>query len=142
MRCPQVFVLITVYTLLFVSILLTAGPQVLETILRSHPVGHAFIIGTQFAIVLGLCYSQAPIANWFATMMFSTVTVLTYSLASFVTAKADHIRPLVKESMECVKKAKTPEQRQQCVARAKEHLRAALNIKVRPPAPQTTATPP
>lgn len=136
MRCPQVFVLTAVFTILFVSIILTAGPKVLETILRAHPIGHAFIVGTQFSIVLGLCYANASVANWFTTIMFSAATILTYALSAFVTAKAKHIRPLVKESMECVQKAKTPKQRHQCVARAKEHLRAALNIKVRPPVPQ------
>jgi len=128
--------LLGVFTLLFVSIILTTGPQVLETILRAHPIGHAFVIGTQFAIILSLCYVNAPIANWFVTIMFSAATILTYSLSAFVTAKAEHLRPLVKESMECVQKSKTPEQRQQCVDRAKEHLRAALNIPVRAPVPQ------
>lgn len=140
MRCPQIYTLIAVFTILFVSIILTTGPQVLETILRAHPIGHAFVIGTQFAIVLGLCYIKAPIANWFVTIMFSAATILTYSLSAFVTAKAEHLRPLVKESMECVQKAKTPEQRQQCVARAKEHLRAALKIQMQKPTPQEIAS--
>lgn len=113
---------------LFFAIALIAGPSVLITMLRIRPIGHAFVLLTQLVVLGSICYLRAPIAGWFVYSMLALAAIVTYSLGAYVTAKADDIRPLVKESMDCVGKAKTPEQRRQCQARALEHLRAALVI--------------
>lgn len=126
--CPQALALATVLGLIAAAISIAAGPSVLIAILRTHPIGHTFVILTQFAIILGLCYAGANLTNWFVTAMFAAAAVLTYSLSAFVIAKADKLRPLVKESMDCVHKAKTPEERAQCQTRALAHLRAALQL--------------
>ncbi len=126
--CPQALALAIVLGLVAVIISAAAGPSVLIAILRTHPIGHTFVILTQFAILLGLCYIDADLTNWFVLSMFAAAVVFTYGLSAFVVAKADKLRPLVKESMDCVHKAKTPEERAQCQTRALAHLRAALQL--------------
>jgi hypothetical protein len=127
-RCPQAFALAILLGIIALSISVIAGPSVLVAIIRTHPIGHTFVILVQFAVLMGLCHLNARLTNWFIFAMFAAASILTYSLSAFVIAKADKLRPLVKKSMDCVHKAKTPEERKQCQARALEHLRAALQL--------------
>ena len=126
MRCPQLYAMAATLIGIVILISATAGPQALITILRNHPIAHAFVLLTQFWVIGILCYFKAMFAAWFVFAMLAAAAVVTYGLSAFVIVKADDIRPLVKESMVCVGKAKTPEQKRQCRTRALEHLRAAL----------------
>ena len=125
-QCPQLYAMIGVMVGLAVIIAATAGPAVLTTMIRAQPIGHTFVILTQLGVLAGICYLKAPITGWFVFAMLAAAAITTYGLGAYIVLKADDLRPLVKESMECVSKATTPEQRKQCQARALEHLRAAI----------------
>ncbi len=134
--CPQV---ITLAFVLFINIVILAfifGPTPLATIFAKTPLTYSLIVIFKLVSVYTLCVLKHPTFAWFATIMFSIVSLFTYSLTVFVTNYRDTLNPLMKEAIICLKKAKTHEERMVCRKSVLKKLKAKFisfsNTKSKP----------
>jgi hypothetical protein len=130
-NCPQVITLVSV---LFANVIILAiifGPTPLATIFSKTPITYTLITIFKVVSVYTLCILELPQFAWFAAIMFAVISLFTYSLTTFVTYYGDTLNPLMKDAIDCLKKAKTHEERVACRKVALAKLRAKFIVKTK-----------
>lgn len=127
--CPQVITLVSVLVANFVVLALIFGPTPLATMFLKTPLTYSLITIFKIISVYTLCVLQLPNLAWFSAIMFSVISIFTYSLTTFVIYYGDTLNPLMKDAIDCLKKAKTHEERVACRKAALAKLRAKFIAK-------------
>ena len=127
--CPQVITLVSLLVANVIILALIFGPTPLATMFSKTPITYTLITIFKVVSVYSLCVLKLPNFAWFAAIMFAVISIFTYSLTTFVIYYGDTLNPLMKDAIDCLKKAKTHEERVACRKAALAKLRAKFIAK-------------
>ena len=127
--CPQVITLVSVLVANVIILALIFGPTPLAILFAKAPISHLLAFAIKVAVVALLCAVGLRSIAWFATVMFSIIAVFAYTLGTFVVNYRDTLNPLMKDAIECLRQAKTHEERVACRKAALTKLRAKFVSK-------------
>lgn len=129
--CPQVITLVAVLIANIIILALIFGTAPLATIFTKTPLSYTLIFIFKVVSIYTLCVLQLPKLAWFTTALFALISIFTHTLTAFVNYYGETLNPLMKEAINCLKKAKTHEERVACRKDALVKLRAKFIPKTK-----------